>query len=185
MKIGLISDTHVPNTMPEPPSQVATAFQGVDMILHAGDIYSASCLDWLERIAPVQAVEMDPGVYWENDSRVVARRVLELEGYVIGMAHDLNLRGMGGEAFPGAIPAKFSSDGSLAAALQQFFGRKVDIVVFGHTHYPLVENHQGVLLVNPGSTSLPRLLRKLGTVALLDLTPQGASARVVDLSNMG
>ncbi|MBI2856175.1 MAG: metallophosphoesterase family protein, partial [Chloroflexi bacterium] len=81
--------------------------------------------------------------------------------------------------------AKFPSDGALAKALQDFFGRKVDIAVFGHTHYPLVEKHQGVVLVNPGSTSLPRLLRKLGTVALLELTPQGASARIVDLANIG
>ena len=55
MRIGLISDTHVPGGATEVPPQVATAFEGVDLILHAGNIYRTGTLDWLERIAPVKA----------------------------------------------------------------------------------------------------------------------------------
>ena len=58
MRIGVISDTHTPGAAKEPPSEIVQAFEGVDLILHAGDIYIASCLDWLERIAPVMAVEL-------------------------------------------------------------------------------------------------------------------------------
>lgn len=57
MKIGLISDTHIPQYSKEPPPQVARAFQGVDLILHAGDIFTPSCIEWLERIAPVKYSE--------------------------------------------------------------------------------------------------------------------------------
>ena len=45
MKIGLISDTHIPEAMPELPGQVRTVFAGVDLILHAGDLH---CLDVAE-----------------------------------------------------------------------------------------------------------------------------------------
>ena len=49
--VGVISDTHNPSVGVLPPPEVAIAFQGVDVILHAGDIYVPSCLDWLEAIA--------------------------------------------------------------------------------------------------------------------------------------
>ncbi len=184
MKIGLISDTHLPGAMPEFPPQVATAFLGVDMILHAGDINTSAVLDWLERIAPVLAVDMSPGLTREYDSRVEFRRVLDLDGYAIGLAHDLGLQGMGGEPFPGAIASDFPSDGSLTKALQHFFGRRVDIAIFGHTHHELIEWHQGMLLINPGSATLPRQARRLGTVALLDLAPGGPTARIIHLATV-
>ena len=55
MKIGLIADTHIPSMGAEPPSQVVRAFEGVDLILHAGHVEIAPCIKWLERIAPVTA----------------------------------------------------------------------------------------------------------------------------------
>ena len=56
MKLGIISDTHIPGGAPEVPTQVIKAFKGVDLILHAGNIYTSDVLDWLEQIAPVKAV---------------------------------------------------------------------------------------------------------------------------------
>ncbi len=47
MKIGLISDTHAPAFGATSPWQVEKAFEGVDLILHAGDIYTRRYLDWL------------------------------------------------------------------------------------------------------------------------------------------
>ena len=55
MKIGLIADSHIPEAMPELPSQVRTVFKGMDLILHAGDLHCIEVLDWLEEIAPVLA----------------------------------------------------------------------------------------------------------------------------------
>ena len=108
--------------------------------------------------------------------------MFELEGYTIGMVHDLILPGMGGEVMAGSIPREFPSISSLPKAVEHVFGEAVNIVVFGHTHYALVEEHQGVLLVNPGSPSLPRQIRRLGQVAILDLSPDGPEARIVELS---
>ena len=64
MKIGLVSDTHLPNIGHALPDQLLSAFDGVDLILHAGDVYSPECLDWLERIAPILAVEVPPARRW-------------------------------------------------------------------------------------------------------------------------
>lgn len=181
MRVGLISDTHLPSMGREPPPQVARAFEGVGLILHAGDIYIADCLDWLERIAPVSAVEVAPAPVI-GDPRVVARRVVQVEGHSIGLVHDLMVPGASWEVTPGVIAAKFPAELSLPAALEDFFGAPVNAVVFGHTHVPIVETHQGILFVNPGSPTLPRQLRKLGTVAVLELTPAGREAEIVDLT---
>ena len=73
---------------------------------------------------------------------------------------------------------------SLSGALQVIFGLAVDIVVFGYTHEAMVETHEGVLFVNPGSPSLIGQQVKLGTVAILELTAERPVARIVDLANL-
>lgn len=185
MKIGLISDTHIPSVGPEPPPQVVRAFQGVDLILHAGDIYVASCIDWLERIAPVKATTSWAASAREGSGRVGIPVVVEADGRSIGLVHELILTGMNDDALPGAIESRFPHDRSLPNDLRSIFGTTVDIVVFGYTHEALIEQHQGVLFVNPGSPSMVKQVVKLGTVAILDLTPQGQEARIVELAGIG
>lgn len=184
MKIGVISDTHIPAAGPEPPAEVRTAFAGVDLILHAGHVYVPSCIDWLEQIAPVRSTESWVEGSGESLTRNGRVEVLELEGHTIGMAHELILRSLGDDVLPGEIARGFPRDQSLAAALEQIFGRPVDIVVFGYTHEAMVETHEGVLLVNPGSPSLVRQQVRLGTVAILELTPERREARVIDLATL-
>lgn len=185
MKIGLISDTHIPSMGKEPPPQVARAFEGVDLILHAGDIYAQSCIEWLERIAPVTA-----STSWVESLREAAPRVnnpmvVEVEGHSIGLVHELILSSLGDEVFPGVIARRFPPDESIPAALQEIFGKPVDIVVCGYTHEPLVETHQGVLIVNPGSTTLVKQVQRLGSVAILELTPESREARIIHLAEVG
>jgi len=181
MKIGLISDTHSPAMGSEPPPEVFLAFEGVDLILHAGDIYTSECLDALERIAPVLAVEVPPTPA-DGDPRIEYKRVIALEGHHIGLVHDLNIRGID-EFLPGLAAAKYPEEGSLAASLEAFFGSPVDVAVFGHTHWAMVEEHQGVLLVNSGSPTLPKQRKRLGSVGILELTPKSASARIIELQS--
>ena len=184
MRVGVISDTHHPSVGKELPPEVAIAFRGVDVILHAGDIYVPSCLDWLEVIAPVYAVEMWAGDQFKEDPRVVDKmRVLHIEGHTIGLTHDLLVPGMAQEVTEHSPLAKhFPPDGDLSAALETVFDASVDIVVFGHTHYAIVEEYQGILMVNPGSPSLPKQLRRLGQVAVMELEPDHKSAEILELS---
>ncbi len=184
MKIGLISDTHIPSSGPEPPIQVAQAFQGVDLILHAGHAYVPSCLEWLGRIAPVTSTESWLEGTGETPTRNGRVQVLELEGHTIGMAHELILRSLGDDVLPGEIARSFPRGESLRGALEAIFGQPVDIVVFGYTHEAMVETHDGILFLNPGSPSLIGQQVRLGTVAILDLTPERREARVIDLTEL-
>ncbi len=56
MRVGVISDTHVPAIARSLPAAVFEVFKGVDLILHAGDVVELSVLDELRTIAPVEAV---------------------------------------------------------------------------------------------------------------------------------
>lgn len=183
VKIGLISDTHVPGAIKEPPYEVAKAFEDVDLILHAGDIYGASCIDWLEKIAPIWGVEYQGYSTFEGDDRIAEMRTVKILGHTVGIMHDIMLPGVAKEIRPGVIEADFPGKITMAEAVQRVFDDPVDIVVFGHTHIAVMEHHDGVLFVNPGSPSLPKQLRKLGTVAILEVTPEDKKARIVDLSD--
>lgn len=184
MKIGLISDTHIPSMGKEPPPQVARAFEGVDLILHAGHIFATSCIEWLRRIAPVKTSDS----WFEGTGEAITRSgrvdVLELEGHSVGLVHELILLKLADDVLPGAIERKYPRGESLAKALQDIFGKPVDTVVFGQTHEALVELQDGVLLVNPGSPVLVKQRQRLGTVAILELTPESREARIIDLAGL-
>ena len=71
---------------------------------------------------------------------------------------------------------------SLPDALEGAFGQPVHIVVFGYPHQAMVETHQGVLFVNRVSPSLVKQNTRLGTVAILEITPENRTARIIDLA---
>lgn len=181
MKIGVISDTHLPAEGVTPPREVLDAFEGVEMILHAGDIYNPECLDWLEQIAPVIAVEVPPAPAI-GDPRVLERRVETIGGHRVGMVHDLALRGID-EVHPGLLERRFPESPKLYDSIERFFGEHVDTIIFGHSHVAVAEHCHGVLFLNPGSPTLPRMRRKLGSVAILDLGPDAHAARIVELAS--
>lgn len=184
MRIGVISDTHIPSMGPEPPAEVVRAFDGVDLILHAGDIYTHDCIEWLERIAPVHATSSWFAGRGEGAPRTSAPIVVEAGGHAIGVVHKLELIPLADEVFPGTLEHGYPAGKSIPAELRDIFGRPIDIVVFGYTHEAMVETHQGVLFVNPGSPNMVRQTMKLGTVALLELTAERAEARVIDLTTL-
>ena len=76
----------------------------------------------------------------------------------------------------------FPPDSDFAATLESVFGAAIDIVVFGHTHYAVIEEYQEILMLNPGSPSLPKQQRRLGQVAILELESDHKSAEILDLS---
>ena len=66
--------------------------------------------------------------------------------------------------------------------MERKFGKRIDIIIFGDTHVALVARYNGILLVNPGSPTLPNGRFELGTVALLEIIGNHAEARIVQLS---
>jgi hypothetical protein len=70
----------------------------------------------------------------------------------------------------------------LEKSMQRYFGGRVDILVCGDSHVPVAEECKGVVVVNPGSPSLPWGLRQLGTVGLLRVESGLVEARIIDLA---
>ena len=161
MRIGLVSDTHVPVAAKEVPPEVAEAFRGVDLILHAGDIYDVSVLEELERVAPVLAALGDDDSYsLLQDERIEEKHELELDGYTVWLVHER------------PFFYRFSR-------LQQ--GPRPDIIVHGHTHVTEVWQDEGTLVVGSGSPTFLNYRRGPGTVAILELGPEGPAASIVKL----
>ena len=169
MRLGLLSDTHIPLAASTLPPHIAEAFRGVDLILHAGDIYIRSVLDELERVAPVLAAIGDDD-YGDTltDRRVKPKHMLRFEEQTLCLVHE--------SQYYYSVTLWRDSNPS-----REDYADAADIVVFGHAHRPIVERHNGTLFVNPGSPTLPNYRRELGTVAILDIDPGKAEANVLQL----
>lgn len=156
MKIGIISDTH---GLLRP--EVFDAFQGVDYILHAGDVGDSDILIELEAIAPVTAV-------WGNVDRGELRETLpEVAEVELGGAKVVVIHGQQfGSPKPEAVAAEYPD---------------ADLVVFGHSHQPVIREVDGTLAINPGSAGPARFSQPV-TVAVAEVGQSVAiSARRIDL----
>lgn len=156
--IGVVSDTHLlGKTLPE---HVIAALGGCDLILHAGDILDMAVLEQLSSIAETRAVKgnMDTG---EVASGLPGRRLIEVEGFAIGLTH-----GHGAPAgMTGRVRGEFDH---------------VDCIVFGHTHQPLAGVRDGVLFFNPGSPTDGKFATR-NTVGFLEVTDI-ISPRIMDVA---
>ncbi|MDO9379415.1 MAG: metallophosphoesterase family protein [Nocardioidaceae bacterium] len=160
MRVALVSDTHAPRFWKGLPPRVAAALDGVDLVLHAGDVCEPSVLDELAAIAPVHVV------LGNNDGPDVAawgapeRLELDVDGVAFAMVHD---------------------SGPKQGRLRRLRGwfPDADVVVFGHSHIPWDEaDADGFRVLNPGSPTDKRR-QAHGTVMLLEL--DGGALRSVEL----
>ena len=149
--IGVISDTH---GLLRP--EATAALQGVDHILHAGDVGGPEIIDALARIAPVTAVRgnVDTGP-WAR--ALPETEVVELGGVMIYMLHDL-----------GRLDLKPAAAGMRA-------------VVYGHSHQPEIEEKDGVLYFNPGSAG-PRRFKLPVSLGKFVITKARVEAELVELA---
>ncbi len=178
MRIGLISDTHIPEACEHLPAEVFEVFRGVDLVMHAGDVYVNRVLDELAKIAPVIAAmgNGDEGLdghrfRLDPDSRVREAHLLEIEGVRIGLVH--------------AVPTPDeTSDEVFARAIERNFGGPVDVIVQGHSHVEGIVRYGSILVVNPGSATLPHnLVNVPGTVAILEVARgKVTSAEIITLA---
>jgi len=136
VRIGVISDTHIPQRAKTIPPIVYQLFSGVALILHAGDLTTDDVIVQLEAIAPVYAVHgnVDPP---DLVRRLPKKREIHVGGVRIGLIH-------------GDGPGRSTPERALAA----FPG--TDCVVFGHSHIPVCRREGKTLLFNPGSATVKR-----------------------------
>jgi len=167
MRIGLLSDTHIPDAEEKLPLAVMEAFQGVDLILHAGDIYRPSVLDDLECIAPVLAARGDDDyISSSTDKRVKEKHILKLEGQTLWLVHE---------------KAYYSPRWQSGVPAGQDKQDIPDIIVFGHWHRTVIEHLNDILYVNPGSPTFLNYRRGPGTVGILDIDSGKADVRILQL----
>ncbi len=151
--IGLVSDTH---GLVRP--ELHAALEGVELILHAGDVGGDDVLDELATIAPVQAV------FGNTDAPGRPR----LAQYIVRTVGGVRIHVSHGHELGSPTPAR------LLAAYP------ADVLVFGHTHRPLIARADGRLVVNPGAAG-PRRFDILPSIALLSIEDESADARIVTL----
>lgn len=136
MRIGVISDTHIPDHCQQIPKVILDAFKGVDLIVHAGDILTLEVIEELKLLCPQVAV-----VAGNMDSKAVVKKypvkqVFEISGYKIGIMH--------GHGAPANLVEVLSD---------AFKVDDCDVIIFGHSHRPMNEQIGKILFFNPGSAT--------------------------------
>jgi hypothetical protein len=147
--VGLISDTH---GLVRP--EVFNALADVELILHAGDVGDGVLIE-IQSIAPVYAV------YGNTDApggRLAAARDFDVGGLSVHLSHGHEL----GSPTPAKLLANY----------------KADVIVYGHTHKPLVERAGHRLVVNPGAAG-PRRFDLKPSVARMEIVNGRADVNIV------
>jgi putative phosphoesterase len=151
MLVGLISDTH---GLVRP--EVFSALEGVELILHAGDVGGRGVLAELEVVAPVRAVYGNTDT--PGEPGLSAELALKLEGVTIHVSHGHEL----GRPTVDRLLAKYAAD----------------VIVYGHTHRPLIERSGARLVINPGAAG-PRRFDLKPSVARMTVENGRADVQLI------
>lgn len=160
LTIGVVSDTHVfargSRRLPDEVVDLFIRFR-CGLVLHGGDVNTAAVLRTLEEIGPVLAVR-------GNNEDVLLMDVLpRTVEFKVGPHQFAMLHGHGGV--------------SARSEARRYAGR-VDCVVYGHSHIPLVEQDEGTILFNPGSATDRRWGPHFG-VGLIHVTDEKINPELV------
>ena len=152
--VGLISDTH---GLLRPG--VHAALTGVELILHSGDVGGSEILDELRLIAPVKAVfgNTDP----RDEADLAGEVLVAIDGIRVHVSHGHEV----GSPTPAKLAARYDAD----------------VVVFGHTHRPLVSRLGNQLFVNPGAAG-PQRFNLTPSVARLTIVRGNAEVEIVAIA---
>ncbi|MEX2230430.1 MAG: metallophosphoesterase family protein [Dehalococcoidia bacterium] len=170
MRIGVLSDTHLPASVRDLGGlgdEAAEFLASVDLILHSGDVVLPAVLDWCAQFAPVRCAIGGHDLF--EDPRAASVVVLEREGWRIGMVHDVE-----------SIPPTVHTVHDLKTVV--YGDATLDILIAGDSHYERLEYRERTLLLDSGSPIFPHhRTTRLGSMALLELTPERVRAEIVVL----
>lgn len=150
MKILIISDSH---GMDKNLKYVINKVKPIDMLIHLGDFNGN--YDYIAQLAecPVEAVCGNNDFFCDIEDEklinIADKKVFMSHGHKYGVSYS---------------PDRIKSIG---------MGQDVDIIMFGHTHIPLIDKTSGVWTINPGSISLPRQANRLPTYIIMDVDNYG------------
>ncbi|MFH1837519.1 MAG: metallophosphoesterase family protein [Candidatus Omnitrophota bacterium] len=160
MKIGVISDTHIPVTALRLPDKVYSYFKSCDLIVHAGDATEESVIEELRAIAETKAVcgNMDS---FDLKKKLPKKIVFKVGNKEIGVMH--------GSGPPFKVMQNVAKE----------FSPKPDIIIFGHTHIPMIDRHEGVLFFNPGSAT-DSVCSKCCSFGIIEINGDDIKAEIVE-----
>lgn len=159
MKIGIISDTHINKHSSRILDIIDKYLKDVDMIIHAGDYKTMKVVNLLRQHKNFI------GVYGNVDEHPIRdilkeTEIIDVMGYKIGIFH-------------GHGDNKTTSE----RAFDRFKENNVDIIIFGHSHQPLIKTVGSVLMLNPGSLASKRKERWYSYI-ILELTQTSVNAEI-------
>lgn len=164
MRIGVIADTHLPSiirSVDQLGPQLGELLEPCDLILHAGDVTAPSVIDWCEQFAQTWIARGNNDLF--EHANLSDRHLFERCGWRFALVHELR-------------PESRPMDELLRDATD---GEPVDVLIAGDTHVERLEYRDGVLLLNPGSPTLPHHKEyRLGTAAVLEVSAKRIDAKV-------
>lgn len=148
MKIGIISDTHIGKNLDKLNCFLDEHMRDMDLLIHAGDYKNSNVITTLKEYKSFVGVwgNVDTN---EIKELIPEKEIIEIENHRVGIFH-----GHG------------STKTTLDRAYNAFEDANVDIIIFGHSHQPLIKTKNGVLMLNPGSPTSKRKERWFSYIVL-------------------
>ncbi|MBO5033043.1 MAG: metallophosphoesterase [Lachnospiraceae bacterium] len=150
MKILIVSDTHRKN---DNYMKVLQKLGKLDMVIHLGDIEGSECIIQKAAGCPVEMVAGNNDFF----SDLPSEKTLQIGRYCVMITHGHRYYiGMGNEMLK-----------------KEAIARGADIVMYGHTHRPVIDISDEIIAINPGSLSYPRQDNKKPTYIVMELDNNG------------
>ena len=155
MRLLILSESH--RQIREMSMIIEKLQKDCDAILHAGD--------FVDDILVFQELYKNKKFYYvkgncDFGNEAKKELIIEMGGVRIFMTH--------GHEYS----VKYNTDRIIYAAME----KQADVCIFGHTHCPTCFYENGILIMNPGSISMPRGYKypTYGIINIEDKTPRGS-----------
>lgn len=152
MKILIVSDTHGKDYN---LNNIIDREKPLDMLIHLGDGEGCeyNIAKWINAGCDVNMVLGNNDFFSkldrEKEINLKNHRILLTHGHMYGVS--LGVEGL----------------------IREAKARDIDIVMYGHTHKPFLEEKEGITIINPGSLSYPRQSSRVGTYMIMDMDEDG------------
>ncbi len=150
MKILIVSDTHGRNTE---LAALLDEMDGPDMLIHCGDVEGSEYMISECAGCPVEMVAGNNDFF----SSLPREREFCIGDYKVWLTH--------GHSYGVSMSGETIKKEAIA--------RGVDIVIYGHTHKPVIDESKRVIAINPGSLSYPRQIGRRPSYIIMELDRAG------------
>jgi uncharacterized protein len=167
-KIAVLSDTHLPVRAAKIPTQIIQEIKTSDLIVHAGDFQTIEVLEYLKKLGKFV------GVCGNSDSDDVADSLPSKA--IINITNDER-------EFKIAVIHGGGPPEGLAQRILHFYEDKPDCIIFGHSHKPLNEKMESILMFNPGSPT-DTVFATINTYGILRLDNNGIKGEIIKINGI-